>query len=124
MSNDKLRPVWNLRLVLSLFNNRCCKNQGGLAVIVLLLAKKDFLPSFYFTALSHRANVKENKGQRSQNKLKLNKTNVEPANCHHKVDVVDRIIRVSGHLELRAEVTIEYEWAHVVDLDAKQVVRR
>lgn len=42
--DDKLRPLRNLPLVLSLFNNRCRRNHSGLAAIVLLLALCDYSP--------------------------------------------------------------------------------
>lgn len=57
MSDDKLWPVWNLHLVLSLFNNRWCRNHSSLAAIVPPPAPRDYSPSFSCTALSYRSSV-------------------------------------------------------------------
>lgn len=57
MSDDKLWPVWNLHLVLSLFNNGRCRNHSSLAAIVPLLALCDYSPSFSCIALSYSAGV-------------------------------------------------------------------
>lgn len=57
MSDDKLWPVWNLHLVLSLFNNRWCRNHSSLAAIVPPPAPRDYSPSFSCMALSYRSSV-------------------------------------------------------------------
>lgn len=55
MSDDKLRLMLKLRLVL-LFNNVCSGNRGGLVVAVQLWASCDSL--LYFTVLSCGTNVR------------------------------------------------------------------